>query len=78
MVTDYVWLSIDVGLGDTRMPIEVEVRMDGLIDVRIGDARVAEVYETRIDYEQLAEFIELLQVALGAAKLAAAPDEDRN
>lgn len=61
------WLEIDCPLGDTRLPIRAAVRVDGLVEVEVGEPGVFE-YETICDYEQLDALIELLSIVRDCAR----------
>lgn len=59
----HTWLELDLGLGDTRLPVRLAVRLDGLALLEVGEENVMGVYDTMLDSGQLDEFIRLLQLA---------------
>jgi hypothetical protein len=60
------WMEIELGLGDTRLPIRIAVRTDGLALIEVGHEDV-QVFDTMCDAEQLGELIDLLTIARDSA-----------
>jgi hypothetical protein len=63
-----IWLEVDMGVGDTRLPVTVAARLDGLIEIDIGSDEVLGTYGTVLDLNQVQDVIDVLTLVRDAAK----------
>jgi hypothetical protein len=62
------WLSVDMRLGDRRLPMTVSVRADNSIGLVLGSAAAGmPEYSTTMNADDLKSMIDFLQIAHGAA-----------
>lgn len=64
-----VWLSIDLDLGSTSLPVRVAIRVDGLVELTVGAENTQGEYFTALDADELGHVIQMLQIAHDAAAM---------
>jgi hypothetical protein len=74
VIEPHTWFELEFGVGDTRLPMRLALRLDGTVLFEVGPVEVAEDeydgpgYDALLSVDQLEEFVSVLQIALTAAK----------
>lgn len=74
VIEPHTWFELEFGVGDTRIPMKLALRLDSSVMLEIGplkdtdDEQFDPGYDALLSVDQLQELVDVLQIALTAAK----------